>query len=234
MALTTEPSANASRMATIIKSTSAAKSSSAIAYQLNDVSEQVRCCLDEARSQAEAIVNEARREAEHIRQMAEEDGLAAATRRAEAARDEKLCQELQTLLPAISAVISQLADARQAWLRHWERSAVGLAARIAERAIRRELSRDPKITLGLLQEALELAAGSPRLKVMLSPTDFQSLGHQAKALASQLAAVAKTQIVPDKSISPGGCRVETAHGVIDEQIETRLQRIASELIDDDP
>lgn len=221
-------------MATIIKQTSAAKSSSAIAYQLNDVSEQVHRCLDEARSQAEAIVNEARGDAEHIRQMAEEDGLAAAMRQAEAALDEKIGQQLQTLLPAFSEAIAQLADARQAWLRHWERNGIQLAARIAQRAIRRELSRDPKITLGLIQEALELASGSPRLKVMLNPADFQSLGNQAKALTSQLAAVAKTEIVPDESISAGGCRVETAHGVIDEQIETRLQRIASELIDDDP
>src|SRR5262245_56571976 len=220
-------------MATIIKSTSGAKSSSAIAFQLGDMSEQVHRRLDEARAQAEAIVNEARRQAERIRQMAQEEGLADATRRAEAALDEKIGQQVQTLLPALSAAISQLADARQAWLRHWERSAVQLAARIAERAIRRELSHDPNITLGLVQEALELAAGSPRLKVMLNPTDFQSLGSQAKALASQLAGVAKTEIVPDESISAGGCRVETAHGVIDEQIEARLKRIAGELIDDD-
>ena len=191
-------------------------------------------CLDEARSQAEAIVSEARCQAERIRQTAEEDGLTAAARQAEAAVAEKIGQQVQTLLPALSAAASQLADARQTWLRHWERSTVGLATRIAQRVIRQELSRHPKITLGLIQEALELAAGSPRLKVMLSPTDFQSLGSHAKALASQLAAVAKTEIVPDESISPGGCRVETAHGVIDEQIETRLQRIASELIDDHP
>jgi flagellar assembly protein FliH len=124
------------------------------------------------------------------------------------------------------------ADARQAWLRHWERSAIGLSARIAERTIRRELARDPEIRLGLIQEALELAAGSPRLKIMLNPDDFRSLGGRAKALASRLAAAATTEIVPDESISAGGCRVETAHGAIDEQIETRLMRIVSELTDD--
>lgn len=221
-------------MATIIKRASGAKSSSAIAYQLNDVSEEIDRCLDEARAQAQAIVNEARGEAESTRQMAQEEGLADATRLAEAALDEKIGRQVQTLLPALSAAISQLSDVRQAWLRHWERSAVGLAVRISERAIRRELSRNPEITLGLIQEALDLAAGSPRLKVMLNPTDFQALGSHAKALTSQLAAVAKTEIVPDESISVGGCRVETDHGVIDEQIETRLQRIASELIDDHP
>jgi flagellar assembly protein FliH len=221
-------------MATIIKSTSAAKSSPTIAYQLHDVSEQAQRCLDEARTQAEAIVNDANREAEHIRQMAQEDGLAAATRLAEAAVDEKIGQQIQTLLPALSGVIAKLSDARQAWLRHWERNTVGLAVRIAGRAIRRELARDPEITLGLIQEALELAAGSPHLKIMLNPDDFHSLGAQAKMLAGQLAAVAKTEIVPHESITIGGCRVETAYGVIDEQIETRLQRIASELIDDNP
>jgi flagellar assembly protein FliH len=219
-------------MATIIKSTSGAKPSPTIAFQLNDVSEQVRRCLDGARAQAEVIVSDAKREAEHIRQLAQENGLAAATRVAEATVDEKIGQQVQTLLPALSDAIAKLNDARQAWLRHWERNAVGLALRIAGHAIRRELARDPEITLGLIQEALELAAGSPQLKIMLNPDDFHSLGAQAKMLASQLAAVAKTEIVPHESISVGGCRVETAYGVIDEQIETRLQRIASELIDD--
>jgi len=219
-------------MATIIKSTSGARESSAIAYQLNDVSEQARRRLDEAREQAEEILNEARLEADRIRQTAEENGLAAAVRRAEEMCDERIGQQVQTLLPALSDAISHLADARHAWLRHWERSAVGLAARIAERTIRRELARDPTIKLGLIQEALELTAGSPRLKIMLNPDDFQSLSGQVETLARQLAPVAKTEIVSDASISAGGCRVETAHGAIDQQIETRLTRIVQELTDD--
>lgn len=219
-------------MAVIIKSTTGARSSSAIAYELDDVSEQLTRYLAEARAQAEEILNEARLEADGIRRTAEEDAFAAATRRAEEMHDEKIGQQVQTLLPALSAAIVQLADARQAWLRHWERSAIGLSARIAERTIRRELARDPEIKLGLIQEALELAAGSPRLKIMLNPDDFRSLGGQAKVLAGRLAAAAKTEIVSDESISAGGCRVETAHGAIDEQIETRLARIVSELTDD--
>src|SRR5262245_10393613 len=181
------------RMATIIKSTSGA--SSAIAYQLNDVSEQAHRCLERARAQAEEILNEARFEADRIRQTAEQDGLAAAVRRAEEMRDERIDQQVQTLLPALSDAIAQLMDARNAWLQHWERSVVELAARIAEHTIRRELARDPEIKLGLIQEALDLAAGSPRLKIMLNPDDFRSLGGQAEMLASQLATVAKTEIV---------------------------------------
>ena len=221
-------------MAAIIKSAPGAKSSSAIAYPLDDVSVQAARCLEEAQAQADAILNEARLEAESIRQTAEEDGLAAATRRIEEMLDEKLGQKVQTLLPALSDTIARLDDARQAWMRHWERSAIGLSARIAERTIRRELSRDPELALGLVREALELAAGSQRLRIMLNPADFQSLGSQAALLASQIAAVAQTEIVPDESISAGGCRVETAHGAIDQQIETRLQRIVSELTDDAP
>jgi flagellar assembly protein FliH len=221
-------------MAAIIKSAPGARSSSAIAYQLDDVSEQAARCLEEARVQADSILNEARLEAESIRQTAEEDGLAAATRRIEEMLDERVGQKVQTLLPALSDAIARLDDARQACMRHWERSAVGLSARIAERTIRRELSRHPELTLGLIREALELAAGSPRLRIMLSPADFQSLGSQAALLASQFNAVAQAEIVPDGSISAGGCRVETAHGAIDQQIKTRLQRIVSELTDDIP
>src|SRR6266496_2306303 len=101
-------------MATIIKSTSAARSSPAIAFHLDDISEQVARCLDEARAQAQTILNESRLEAQRIRQQAEEDGLTEATRRAEASVDDKIGQRIETLLPALSAAIAQLADARQA------------------------------------------------------------------------------------------------------------------------
>jgi len=220
-------------MATILKSSSVTRSSPPIAYHLADVSEQATRCVDEARTQAETILADARLEADRIRRQAEEDGLAAATRRAEEMVDERIDQRIQTLLPALSEAIARLVDARQEWLRHWERSGVELAARIARRIIRRELSDDPEIPLNLVREGLQLAAGAPYLRILLSPADFESLGSRAALLAKEFAAAAKTEIVPDASVSEGGCRVETSHGTIDQQIDTQLERIVRELTDDD-
>ena len=56
-----------------------------------------------------------------------------------------------------------------------------------------------------------------------------ALGKQAQQLIGQLSRVASAEVVADAAISPGGCRVETRHGVIDQRIETQLARIEAEL-----
>ena len=45
----------------------------------------------------------------------------------------------------------------------------------------------------------------------------------------QVASLGVTQVVADAAITPGGCRVDTEFGSLDQQIEAQLNRITSEL-----
>ena len=44
-----------------------------------------------------------------------------------------------------------------------------------------------------------------------------------------MAGLGETQIVADAAISPGGCRVETRFGAIDQTFEAQLARVEEEL-----
>jgi flagellar biosynthesis/type III secretory pathway protein FliH len=44
-----------------------------------------------------------------------------------------------------------------------------------------------------------------------------------------MAKLGPVQLVSDETITRGGCRVHTEFGVIDQQIESQLQRIEAEL-----
>ena len=81
----------------------------------------------------------------------------------------------------------------------------------------------------MVREALELAAGSPHVKIALNPDDFDALDTQIQSLIKEIAQVAETEIIPDRTVSAGGCRVETRQGLIDQQVETQLNRIIAEL-----
>jgi len=83
---------------------------------------------------------------------------------------------LATVLPALRHVVQDVQHAKQAWLTHWEASAVHVAAAIAERLIRRELPRQPEITLTLVREALELAAGTGRVTLEMAKAGFEGVG----------------------------------------------------------
>ena len=113
--------------------------------------------------------------------------------------------------------------------RAWESSGIHVAAAIAQRVVRRELTAQPEITLTLLREALELAAGSSTIRVHLHPTDRQAMGGQIEALLGTLSGLGTPELVDDPAISRGGCRVETNFGSIDQQCEAQIARIEEEL-----
>ncbi len=201
-----------------------------IAFSFEDVAQHADRYVADVQAKAADIVADAQKQADEVTRKAEENGRQAAMRAVEQVLDQKVGQRMQTLLPALERVITELTDAKQSWLRHWEQAAVQLATKIAERVIRREVQAEPKITMDLVREALEMSAGAAHLKIALSPTDFETLGGQVKKLAQEIARCGQAEIVPDETIAVGGCRVETQHGVIDQQIETQLDRIAAELI----
>ena len=87
----------------------------------------------------------------------------------------------------------------------------------------------PDAPLKLVREALELAAGSPTLRVFLNPADYETFKGQVELLAKECARSAQTEIIADPDVTPGGCRLETRHGVIDQQFEAQLARIEEEL-----
>ncbi len=220
-------------MATIIKLDSPAhptrKTLRAVAYDLTDMSNQADSYLETVRQEAGKIVLQAKRQAAEIEQQAEQAGRKAAQDAIEKILDEKVAQQMKTLVPALDSAIAQIEDSKHEWLRHWESSVVKLATSIAGRLVRRELKQHPELTLEWIGESLQLAAGSAKVTLRLHPTDLKTLRSEVEKLIEVFCPLASAKIVADESITVGGCRVETEFGTIDQQIETQLARVEQEL-----
>jgi flagellar assembly protein FliH len=212
-------------MSTIIRASDRNASIHGVAYNLTDMAGEADRYLDRLRAEGAKIVAKAQQDAEAIRRQAQEEGRNLAV---EIVR-KQFAQQLETLLPALKQVVEDIRQAKQAWLTQWEKSAVHVAAAIAERIIRRELSNTPEITLTLVREALELAAGSSELRIHLNPGDHETLGARVEVILGELSGLAPAELVADPEITPGGCRVETRFGTIDQQFEAQLARIEEEL-----
>lgn len=200
-----------------------------VPFNFEDMAQQANRYLEKVRAEAARIVAQANKEAADIRRQAEAEGRQAGQQAMAEMVRQQLGQQLATLLPALRQVIQQLQEARQAWLRHWEKRTVHLAAQIASRIIRRELTHQPDIPLQLIREALELAMGSSQIRLLLNPTDYQTLQPQVEMILREFAVLGEVEVVADPAISPGGCRVETQFGLVDQQLQTQLRRIEEEL-----
>lgn len=201
----------------------------AVAFNFEDMTARAQKYLDQVKAEAAQIMARTEKQAEEIRRKAERDGQAAAMKKVEAMIDQKVGEQMKSVLPALRQAVAEVQQTRQTWLGHWEKSAVHLATQIAARVIRREVAHAPEITLELVREALELAAGSPEIRVLLHPEDHEALAGGVRTLAAELGALAPVKVLSDPKISRGGCRLETCHGAIDQQFEAQLARIEQEL-----
>lgn len=204
-----------------------------VAFNFEDLTSRANAYLEQVRAQATKILTDAKREAAALQKKAEEEarakGLAAAKREADQAVQKQVGQQVATLLPALKQVVDDLQQSKLAWLKHWENSAVHLATAIAERVIRHEVAQRPEIPLTLVREALELAAGSPKVRIHLHPADCAGLGTHVQTLAKELAGMAPMELVPDPEVEQGSCRVDTEYGVIDQRFSAQLARVEEEL-----
>jgi flagellar assembly protein FliH len=220
-------------MATIIKRESEYYPSgtrlSAMALDMSDMSDQAEEYLEAIRAEALKIVEEAQQEALTVRAQAELAGRQAAEAAIERILDEKVARQMKSLIPALAEAVKQIDDSRQEWLQAWETRTVQLACAIAQRIVRRELKQQPELSAPWIAEALRMCAGSAEITLRLNPADHATLGAQATKLALEFHPAAPAKIVADDSITPGGCRVETEFGSVDQQIETQLERVAEEL-----
>ena len=216
-------------MSTIIKATDRNSAVQRVAFNFDDMSAKAEQYVQKVRREAAQIVAEAQKQAESIRRKAEAEGRKAGQQAVDETIRAELGQQMETLMPALGKVVQEIQHAKQDWLTQWEKSAVHVAAAIAQRLIRREVQQKPEITVTLVREALELAAGSSQVRVAIHPADHQTLLPQISAVASELGGLGEVEIVADPEVSRGGCRVETRFGVIDQQFETQLKRIEEEL-----
>jgi flagellar assembly protein FliH len=199
-------------------------------FNFEDMSTRAHEYLASVQQQAAEIIAAAQANAQSIELQAKQQGYEAALREAKESLGETLDQQLATLIPALQQAVEDIRRSKATWLRHWEQQTVELATAIAERVIRCEVRERPEITLGLIREALELAVGAGQITVQLCPADFEALSDRTESLASQLQSIAAAQVEPNPEVSPGGCRVVTEFGEIDQTFESQLARISEELM----
>src|SRR4029077_15680031 len=93
-------------MANVIKATDRNRGIHAVAFNFDDLNKRADVYLAEVRAEAAKIVAKANADALEIRKKAEADGLKAAEQTIDKQLDQKVGQQMQTLLPALREAIA--------------------------------------------------------------------------------------------------------------------------------
>ncbi|MEZ6133624.1 MAG: FliH/SctL family protein [Pirellulaceae bacterium] len=223
-------------MASILKQetlTRGAQSPQPVAFNVEDVQTRAREYLMEIQQQAAETLERARVEAIRLRQEAKQQGIADAQTQVEqqiAAAAQRLSDErCRTAIASCEKTVAELTEDTSQWLVAWRNQTVELAAKIAEKLVRREMRDENELLRVWMEEALVAMRDARDVRVIVHPDDFAIAGRYLQKLTKSLPQAGAVEILPDPEIKPGGCTVRSNNGLIDQQLETQLQRLVDQL-----
>jgi flagellar assembly protein FliH len=105
-------------------------------------------------------------------------------------------------------------------------SVLDLAIDLARQIVRHEVSVDRDVICNVVREALDQLVGTgSHPQLYISPQDSEIVRREF----SDELQLDHWKIIEDPRITPGGCRISTAFGDMDAQVETRWQRTIASL-----
>lgn len=132
--------------------------------------------------------------------------------------------ELQALRARYLEAVGQLAQATMAQARPQPDAIVDLALLVARELVGREVVADRKHFADALAAELEPLCADERLEVRLPPADLAAVASLHPELALRV------RLVPDATLEPGDCIVESATSVLDRSLAPRLAAVRAALV----
>jgi len=172
-----------------------------------------------ARAQAEIIIAEANEQADNIEKKAYEQGYRAGQETAIAANEERLRQ----IKAEYQNSILQLSQLREEISTHCEQDLIKLVYEIAKRVVHREVSIDREIVVTMIRVALQRISSDTVATVHVHQDDFNAIESRRHEFLSGDNGI--INVVSDRSISRGGCLIETKFGQVDARIEEQFKEI---------
>lgn len=188
-----------------------------------DARHEAKRVLLAARREADQMLDKARQEAEEIRARAWAEGLALGQTQA---RDE-VRREVFPLLEMLKNWSKEFEGLRQLYSGQLETQIPTLTVLLTKKVIQRELQLDKSTIVGIVRAALERVGAADReVTLRVYPKDAELLAKHRTDLLDGLDRIPGVRFEADASITPGGCLVETASGLIDARLETQLEEAA--------
>ncbi len=214
-------------------------------FSMKDIELQARAILVRAQSRAEELLAEAQQEGEKLKEAAYAQGHAAgredgfARGREEGRRsghDQALGEhreKLSALAASLVAGVKDLDNSRQRLEVEGLKEVIELAIAIARRVTKRQGLLDPDVLRANLAEAMKMAVHAADVRIALHPSQKQTLLDELPKLALTWPSLGHAELIEDASLSPGSCRIFTAHGQVDADLDGQLDRVVDQLLPED-
>lgn len=132
---------------------------------------------------------------------------------------------LDGLKKNLARTVQEILDYKNELLKQAETTIVKMAFSFARNITAQEIQSNPEIVQNQVKKALEYVVGEGKLIFHVHPDDvpqFDSVKREKFIPEVYLSAV---EVIPDESITPGGCLLTTNSGVVDATIEVQIAEL---------
>ena len=176
---------------------------------------------NQASGQAEESTEELRREMEARAEAAYQRGFG----EGEAAARASAAARVDAAVERLAQTVKELSGWRARLRQQAERDLIKLAVAMARRILRREISVDPDVLVGIAKAALEKLAGMEACRLRVNPAHAPALTNYFKNSGTRV------EVVADPSLEPGAALFESARGSLDAGVESQLSEIERGITD---
>ncbi|HTL28395.1 MAG TPA: FliH/SctL family protein [Tepidisphaeraceae bacterium] len=212
------------------------------AFSMKDIETQARAIILRAQQHAEQLLAEAQSEAETLKARAMAEGFAEGRNNGiqkgneegkklglQQALSEHRAQ-LANVIKAITSATQELNTSRQQLDATAKSEIIHLAVAIARRATKRQGTLDPNVLTDNVHEAMKLVSQTTDIRIAIHPREKQTLLDALPKLSMTWPKLQHVQLIEDPTLTAGGCRILTAGGEIDADLDRQIDRIASDLV----
>jgi flagellar biosynthesis/type III secretory pathway protein FliH len=138
----------------------------------------------------------------------------------------------QSMLESVTrlmALASHVHENHAIFFRAAEREVVDLALQIAQKVVEREVENMPDLALSVIRAALEEMDARTAVRVRVSPDDEELLHRLWSQVVPPGIGADRIELLKDERVKSGGAVIETTHGEVDAQLESKLAQLGNAL-----
>ena len=156
----------------------------------------------------------------------ERDAFAKGYAQGERAGTEAAATRGDAMLRRMAQTLAELAALRADVIRRTERQMVQLVLAIAERVVKREITLDRGLLVGMARAALDRLGERASATIRLHPDDHAVISRNNPIENDQI------RIIADPVVSRGGCLVQSDFGFMDASADSQFRELARALLAD--
>jgi flagellar biosynthesis/type III secretory pathway protein FliH len=142
-----------------------------------------------------------------------------------AAAEEAMGKSVQRL----AAVVDGIHENHASFFRTAERQVVDLALQIAQKVVEREVENMPDMAVNVIRAALEEMDARTAVRIRVNPADEELLRRRWAQVVPAGIGADRIELQQDERVQSGGAIIETTHGQVDAQLESKLAQLGNAL-----